>query len=424
MRLEKEAKSSLKSVFRPVQLGLLLVTMLLSGLLVTPAISVRAEDYRPLEISATSGPTGTSLTIRGYNMSSCGNGGSCAIVVEQDAYFLQFGMVSLDQNGDFSWTGPLPRDGEWTTGIPKKTMAVPTGPITIGVGIPGNALATVDFNVTDNRQGPYVRAAAWDEMAYQWARTDRLVAQGQVKRSWLWGPVQRSFFEPYDQAPDGWRIVSYHDKARMEVTKPQLSARNNPYYVTNGLLVREMVTGQLQTGDNRFETRQPSRELPAGDATFQNRTPPYVLYAALLDHNPNRNGSAINERMFRTGEVEADSSLNAYGVTATNLVRETNHYIASVFWLYINSSGPLSVVVNNQYGVVQGRLFDPLFAATGLPITEPYWTETLVGGQTKPVLVQLFERRVMTYTPSNPAGFQVEMGNVGSQYYQWRYGQS
>jgi Tol biopolymer transport system component len=39
----------------------------------------------------------------------------------------------------------------------------------------------------------------------------------------------------------------------------------------------------------------------------------------------------------------------------------------------------------------------------------------------KDVLVQLFERRVLTYTPSNPAGFQVEMGNVGQHYYRWRY---
>jgi hypothetical protein len=37
------------------------------------------------------------------------------------------------------------------------------------------------------------------------------------------------------------------------------------------------------------------------------------------------------------------------------------------------------------------------------------------------VLVQAFERRIMTYTPSNGAGFQVEMGNVGKQYYSWRY---
>jgi len=31
-------------------------------------------------------------------------------------------------------------------------------------------------------------------------------------------------------------------------------------------------------------------------------------------------------------------------------------------------------------------------------------------------------QRVLTYTPSNPAGWQVEMGNVGRHYYTWRYG--
>jgi hypothetical protein len=28
---------------------------------------------------------------------------------------------------------------------------------------------------------------------------------------------------------------------------------------------------------------------------------------------------------------------------------------------------------------------------------------------------------VLTYTPSNPAAFRVEMGNVGQHYFRWRY---
>jgi hypothetical protein len=38
------------------------------------------------------------------------------------------------------------------------------------------------------------------------------------------------------------------------------------------------------------------------------------------------------------------------------------------------------------------------------------------------VLVQLFERRALTYNPANPAVTQVEMGNVGRHYFNWRYG--
>jgi hypothetical protein len=29
--------------------------------------------------------------------------------------------------------------------------------------------------------------------------------------------------------------------------------------------------------------------------------------------------------------------------------------------------------------------------------------------------------RVLTYTPSNPVAFRVEMGNVGQHYFAWRY---
>ena len=39
-------------------------------------------------------------------------------------------------------------------------------------------------------------------------------------------------------------------------------------------------------------------------------------------------------------------------------------------------------------------------------------------------LIQLFERRVLTYTPSNPDAFKVEMGNIGQHYYTWRYASS
>jgi hypothetical protein len=60
--------------------------------------------------------------------------------------------------------------------------------------------------------------------------------------------------------------------------------------------------------------------------------------------------------------------------------------------------------------------------SVGLPLTEPYWIRTNVAGVPNWVLVQAFERRVLTYTPDNPAGWQVEMGNVGRAYYTWRYG--
>jgi hypothetical protein len=70
---------------------------------------------------------------------------------------------------------------------------------------------------------------------------------------------------------------------------------------------------------------------------------------------------------------------------------------------------------------VDDLLFLNPYYATGLPITEAYWSNVMVAGSQQWVLTQAFERRVMTYTPTNPAGFQVEAGNVGLHYYEWRY---
>jgi uncharacterized protein YkwD len=47
----------------------------------------------------------------------------------------------------------------------------------------------------------------------------------------------------------------------------------------------------------------------------------------------------------------------------------------------------------------------------------------VVGGVERDLLVQLFERRVLTYNPANATQWQVEMGNIGQHYFKWRYNQ-
>src|SRR4051812_23653491 len=49
-----------------------------------------------------------------------------------------------------------------------------------------------------------------------WAKVDGPVANGQVSRSWLWGPAPGvSLNEPFAGAPAGALTVQYFDKARM-----------------------------------------------------------------------------------------------------------------------------------------------------------------------------------------------------------------
>ena len=45
--------------------------------------------------------------------------------------------------------------------------------------------------------------------------------------------------------------MQYFDKARMEINDPN-GDRNNLYFVTNGRLVVEMISGRVQTGDDQL----------------------------------------------------------------------------------------------------------------------------------------------------------------------------
>ena len=252
-------------------------------------------------------------------------------------------------------------------------------------------------------------AVAWQR---SWDREDRPVIAGE-SRTWLWGP---EFFdarvEEYDETPGGFRAVRYYDKSRMELTHPA-GDRNSEWYVTNGLLVRELITGQMQVGDNRFVGRQPSEIPVAGDHDDPN-SPSYATLGAVLDAPAAEPGTEITARIDGNGNITEDGP---GGVTAAHVVEDTGHTVASVFWDYLNSTG--TVWDGQQF--TEGRLFEPTFFATGLPITEAYWARVLVGGNERDVLLQCFERRCLTYTPANPDGWQVEMGNVGRHYHAWRY---
>ncbi len=251
-----------------------------------------------------------------------------------------------------------------------------------------------------------------------WDRTDGPVAASRVQRTFLWGPapLTAGMQEKYAQAPGGTRLVQYFDKSRMEITDPG-APQSSPFYVTNGLLVTELMTGRIQTGNDpsQVELRDPANINAAGDADDPN-APTYQTLAKLRDQPARAVDSPIMQTIDRSAAI---GSGGPGGVAAAVLVPETRHAVASVFWTFMNSSGPVS---DGNGGTVIAPLFTNPFYATGLPVTEAYWTLVRVGGVQRQVLVQAFERRVLTYTPDNPEGFKVEAGNVGAHYYQWRYG--
>ena len=113
------------------------------------------------------------------------------------------------------------------------------------------------------------KAEAFVEPAFeqQWKATDQAVANGQVSRTYFWGPQAFAHTaEVYAESPNGGqRRVQYFDKARMELTK---KAGQAPNLVTNGLLTVELVSGQMQVGDNQFLQRSPATNPVAGDQKY------------------------------------------------------------------------------------------------------------------------------------------------------------
>src|SRR5688572_19980519 len=112
-----------------------------------------------------------------------------------------------------------------------------------------------------------VGAVAPGNPAFQrtWQRPDQPVTAGQVSRTWMWGPEANgaAIEEPYSEAPNGTRIVQYYDKSRMEITDPNADPQAL-WYVTNGLLVVELMSGRLQIGHNTFEQHDPAVVNVAG----------------------------------------------------------------------------------------------------------------------------------------------------------------
>ena len=254
-----------------------------------------------------------------------------------------------------------------------------------------------------------------------WERTDRLVADGLVRRSWYWGPQPNTgaLQEDYAEGSGGKHLVQYFDKSRMEINNPTAD-KNNPFYVTNGLLAQEMITGKMQVGNTQFVDRF-SAQIPLASDVDDASAPTYASFRdARRFASTNRVNSAVNQRIDREGVITTTTAFDSYGVKNQYFEAATQHNIPGVFWQFLNESGP--VITGAQGQVRHARLTDPYFYATGYPITEAFWAKVKIAGvPNTDVLIQPYERRVLTYVPSAPEGFKVQVGNIGQHYYDWRY---
>jgi hypothetical protein len=243
---------------------------------------------------------------------------------------------------------------------------------------------------------------------FQWRISDLPVANGQATRPYLWGPT--AIFSgteavPTLGGPPGARLVAYFDKGRMDLPDPN-PPRPTRFLVVPGALARELVLGRIEGDANVFDPKPSPDILVAGDDPNAN-APTYATFNKLnagLDAGKaqDRTGQPIDAVLARDGTVRSDANLGNLAKVAA-FVPETGHNLPDAFLTYFKSQS-----------------WDWIYVA-GYPLSEPYWAHVNVAGQQRDVLVQIFERRTVTYDPAAPEGFRVQFGNVGQQYYRWRY---
>jgi hypothetical protein len=223
----------------------------------------------------------------------------------------------------------------------------------------------------------------------------------------FWGPLKTAregqterYAEGVYNGEPGKRLVQYFDKARMEQTNPQRP-------VTNGLLTVELKTGQVQLGDVSFERRDQAFIEIAGD-----QDAPGPSYATLND-------PSLPERVAQRGG-SVDRGYDMASKTFIRVPPATDPELAFVTYQG-DPGGRFGQNVPKAFWDYLNAIPGGWLTTMGYPIGEAFGTQVQVNGQVTFVVVQAFERRVLTYTPTNPVRFRVEFGNIGRHYYRWRY---
>jgi hypothetical protein len=202
-----------------------------------------------------------------------------------------------------------------------------------------------------------------------------------------------SRFLPYYVSHDGLRILGntvsvptfyagrfaqYFEKGRME---DSLGESNDPnWQFQYGLLVDEMQT-----------SRAP---LPVGGEVS---TVDYAMINARAQE-----ALRIPPPAGFTGGTMTNSDQTVFVPYSQALRPAPGHNVAQGFWSYMN----------RQDIFPGGWLHD-----IGLPMTEPIAAVVTKGAQAnRSIVIQVFQRTILTYDPMNPPDFQIERANVGTDY--------
>lgn len=219
----------------------------------------------------------------------------------------------------------------------------------------------------------------------------------------LWGGEPLAWrVEPYSGAPNDRRVVQYFDRGRMEV-EPGSSQ------VTIGKLVQELVQGEIDLGGGVTRSRDvPDLPIDSGDSVKQIPTYRTLEQLTISPDSPAVHdvGGRVTEWIDRAGRTERPST--PVMVFRSRFVEETGVHLPDVF------------VELFQRPEFQSDRWIDVF---GMPISEPFWAEYRRKDESQASLIQVFERRILVYSPGLNEANRFTVASSGRHYASWRYGQ-
>ncbi len=231
-----------------------------------------------------------------------------------------------------------------------------------------------------------------DPFHVRWMQADGSVGSN-AARSWLWGP---SVLFTTDETGSNniMQRVQYWDKGRMEASGSDLS---DPWAMTGGLVGRELLHAQARlpiVGDD--------------DPLLNPVAPTYADLSPWLTDAMLPLLGPVDTLLSPTGTpILLPDLAAAYPETHPVVATGEPFSIPQVFWDLLTS--------------IETETATSWIVPIGHPLGEPAWTLAMIDGQIYEVLVQVYERRILTYTPRNPPDWRVELGNAGRHAYMWRY---
>jgi hypothetical protein len=199
------------------------------------------------------------------------------------------------------------------------------------------------------------------------------------------------------------------------------------YLIAVGKLGWELLTGNVDLGGGQTADLGPARVPLVGPMRATVGTPADQLAPTYADaareaarRSPDYSGAPVNWKLLPGGELASFSPPATVRLTDYDPV--TGHHVADIFarwytetFLTGRDGNRANTLANQLRGRIEGM--EP-----GRPLTEPFWVEATIDGADRAILVQVFERWTLTYTPDNPEGWQVELGNAGLHHHEWRHG--